>query len=81
MSDTSGSAQHSEAAPVKSAPEQMTDRMSGNPQRVPAAVAYAPPKSSRNDKAGACTALPNGGGIAPTTKRAKRVSFTVSQSC
>ena len=46
MSDTSGSAQHNEAARVSSDPEQMTDRRSGNPQRVRAAVANAVARSS-----------------------------------
>jgi hypothetical protein len=77
----SGDVTPSQAAKVISTLEQMRDRISGNEQRVQAAVVDALAESSRNNKAAACTALRNVERIAPTTTRAKRVSFTVSQSC
>lgn len=77
----SGDVSPNEATRVVSALEQMKDRVTGNEQVVQAAIVEALAESSRSNKAAACAALRRVQPIAPTTTRAKMVSFTVSQSC
>jgi serine/threonine-protein kinase len=70
-----------EAASVVRTLEQMKDRISGNEQRVQAAVIDALAESSRNRPAAACAALRNVQSIAPTTTRKNMVNYAVGQSC
>jgi predicted Ser/Thr protein kinase len=77
----SGDVTPNEATRVIRDLEQMKSRITGNEQRVQAAVVKALAESSRNNNAAACAALRGVQGIAPSTRRARLVESTMSQSC
>ena len=59
----------------------LKSRIEGNEQIVHAAIVDALAESSRHNKNAACAALRRVQSIAPGTRRARDVSFAMSQAC
>jgi len=77
----SGDVTPNEAGDVIRVLEQMKSRIEGNEQIVHAAIVDALAESSRHNKNAACAALRRVQSIAPGTRRARDVSFAMSQAC
>ena len=77
----SGDLTPNEAARVIRDVEQMQSLINGNEQVVQAAIVDAMAETSRGNKKAACAALRRVRSIAPATRRARQVAFTMREAC